>query len=614
MKPERINVTWLLVWAIASVIAVFFATVHFESAYVDGEFIPRTNDSFYHARRILDAAVGSGFYEFDPRMHVPNGSWISWPWGYDFLSAQALRLALWLQPGMDPMRFVSYVPVAFVVINFGLFLAGLAQAGLRASLAMPAALALAMLPVSQIMHSIAMIDHHFLEFTFVLLANWLGLRWFSEPSNHWRALALGTALGVAVAFHNGLFALQIPLLACVFVLWLRNDSPDLRATRWLAGPLLAATALVALPSAPFRELMFEFALLSWFHLYIAFCTSTVLVVMAMTKRSLKSFAVLAAISGALALPILLQVLRGASFVSGEMSYLDSIAEVRSPFTMFFETWGPYGTATFYSWIIVAAPALLGLFAWRAFRETNPRMLYFAVWAVFGLALLLTQYRLHYFGIFALIGGSALLLQELSDRYQWRNGLAVVAPLGAIAVIWQPPLRDRLFIVYAPASDDGYAFARDIYAALEPMCESDPGLVLASNDDGSPILFHTECSVISNNFIMRAEDEIALDQITNLMQSTPQAIIEHNPEIKYVFLRAIDFALPTQFDGAINIDPRSAVGAQLLGKGELPAGFENVHSVYRGMKPGDPVYLFARLLKIDRSNLSSSDATAARVTQ
>ncbi len=614
MKPDRINIAYVVVWALASVVAVFFATVHFESAFVDGEFIPRTNDSFYHARRILDAAVGSGFYEFDPRMHVPNGSWISWPWGYDFLGAQATRFAMWLQPGLDPMRFISYVPVAFVVINFALFLAGLSQAGLRASLAMPAALALAMLPVSQIMHSIAMIDHHFLEFTFVLLANWLGLRWLTDTTNHRRAVALGVALGVAVAFHNGLFALQIPLLACVFVLWLRNDAPDRKATLWLSGSLLAATALVALPSAPFRELMFEFALLSWFHVYIALCTSVVLVIMASTQRGLKSFATLAAVSLALAVPILLQALRGASFVSGEMSYLDSIAEVRSPFTMFFETWGPYGTATFYSWIIVAAPVLLGVFAWRCVRESNASSLYFSVWAVFGLALLLTQYRLHYFGLFALVGGSALLLQELSERYQWRNGLAVVAALGAIAVLWQPALRDRLFIVYAPASDDGYAFARDIYKALEPMCEADPGLVLASNDDGSPILFHTECSVISNNFIMRAEDEIALDQITNLMMSTPEAILAHEPEIKYVFLRAIDFALPNQLDGAINIDPRGAVGTQLLGKGELPTGFDNVHSVYRGDNPGDPVYLFARLLKIDRGAASRPAATALQATQ
>lgn len=600
MKPDNKPLAYTVVWIIGAIIAVFFATIHFESAFVDGEYIPRTNDSFYHARRILDAAIGSGFYEFDPRMHVPNGSWISWPWGYDFLSAQALRFALWLQPSMDPMGFISYVPVAFVVINCALFVAALREAGLRPLLTLIGCFALAMLPTSQVMHSIGMIDHHFLEFSFVLLAVWLGLRWLANSANRVRAIALGAVLGIAVAFHNGLFALQIPLLACVFILWLRESAPAHTATLWLSGSLLGATLLVALPSLPFRELFFEFALLSWFHLYIAFCTSTVLLIMAFTKRTAKTCTLLVAVSLALAVPILLQALRGASFVSGEMSHLDTIAEVRSPFTMFTKTWGPYGTASFYSWLIIAAPALLGVYAWRCLREDNPKALYFSVWAAFGLALLLTQYRLHYFGTLALIGGALLLLQELSERQRWRRGLAVVAALAAILIAWQPPLNDRLFIFYAPAADDGYAYARDIYRALEPLCESDPGLVLASSDDGSPILFHTECSVISNNFIMRPQDEVALNQIFDLMQSNPGAIVEHEPHIKYVFLRAIDFAMPSQFDGAINVDPRSAVGSQLLGTGSLPAGFESIHSVYRGLQPGDPVYLFARLLKINRS--------------
>jgi hypothetical protein len=133
-----------------------------------------------------------------------------------------------------------------------------------------------------------------------------------------------------------------------------------------------------------------------------------------------------------------------------------------------------------------------------------------------------------------------------------------------------------------------------------LCETEPGLVLASSDDGSPILFHTQCSVISNNFIMRPEDEVALGRIFELMTSTPQTILDHEPPISYVFLRAKEFALPAQFDGAINIDPNSAIGSALLGKERLPAGFETVHTVHQGLKPGDPVYLFARLLKIDRS--------------
>lgn len=595
-------IVWAVIWAVAAVIAVSFAMIHIDSAFIDGEFIPRTNDSFYHARRILDAAVGSGFYQFDPRLHVPDGSWISWPWGYDLLAAQALRMVLWLRPATDPMAFISHVPVAFAAVNCALFVAACRQAGLPASLSAIAALGLALLPVSQLMHSIGMIDHHFLEFTFVLLANWLGLRWISDRTNRRHAIALGAALGVAVAFHNGLFALQLPLLGCAFILWLRNDMAYRAQTTALGLSLVGTTLLAALPSEPFREFMFEFALLSWFHVYVALCTSIVLIIMASTRRSLRGFLVLAGAAAALSVPILFQALRGASFISGEMSYLETISEVKSPFTMFTEFWGPLQTASFYSWLIVVAPALLGVFAWRCLRESNPRSVYFAVWAVFGLALLLSQYRLHYFGLFALLAGPCLLLNEASMQYRFRRGIAVVIALGVLALAWQPALNDRLFTRYVAAGEYDYSDSRAIYKALQPLCEQDPGLVLADSNDGSPILFHTECSVISNNFIMRPQDEVAINRIFDLMTSTPEAILEHEPPIKYVYLHTPDFALPSQHDGSIVIDPESPIGSALLTNAPLPPGFETVHSVHQGLNPGDPVWLLSRLLRIDRSAL------------
>ena len=45
-------------WLGATLITVFFALLLRDSAVIDGVYLPRTNDSLYHARRILDAAVG----------------------------------------------------------------------------------------------------------------------------------------------------------------------------------------------------------------------------------------------------------------------------------------------------------------------------------------------------------------------------------------------------------------------------------------------------------------------------------------------------------------------------------------------------------------------------
>jgi len=275
--------------------------------------------------------------------------------------------------------------------------------------------------------------------------------------------------------------------------------------------------------------------------------------------------------------------------------------VHSPFRMFTDTFGPRQTASFYSWMIVVAPFLLCLFVWRSLRETSPRALYFMVWGVFGLALLLLQYRLHYFGLFALFAGGCLFLQEVAERYELKPGIAVVVALATMLVAFQPALRERLFIFYAPAADEAYADARALFEMLEPLCAADPGLVLASADDGNAILFHTECSVISNNFIMRPEDEIAIDRIFALMGGEPQDILENEPEIKYVLLRTRDFALPDQGDGLITVDRRSAIAAALLGEHAPPPGFETIHSVYRGRDPGGPVSLFARLLKVDQND-------------
>jgi len=79
-----------LIWIVGSMLAFIFAMNYLPASLVDGHYIPVSNDSFYHARRILDTAANpAAFYEFDNRINYPEGSWIVWPWGYDYLMAQA---------------------------------------------------------------------------------------------------------------------------------------------------------------------------------------------------------------------------------------------------------------------------------------------------------------------------------------------------------------------------------------------------------------------------------------------------------------------------------------------------------------------------------------------
>ena len=204
-----------VIWLAGALIAVFFALLVRDSTIIDGVYLPRGNDSFYHARRILDAAIGSrGFYQFDDRLQAPDGSWIPWPWAYDYLMAKATQVALWIMPTLDPMAFISYVPVAWIFVNAALFLAVARAIGLSRPMQLLAMLCFALSPLTQLLHAIGMVDHHYVELTFVLLNAWLGLRWFERPNETRRAVALAVALGVAPAFHNGLFILQlVPLTA-----------------------------------------------------------------------------------------------------------------------------------------------------------------------------------------------------------------------------------------------------------------------------------------------------------------------------------------------------------------------------------------------------------------
>ena len=82
-------------------LAVVSALQYADAALFGSQFIPVGNDSFYHARRILAAAFSSrGFYQFDDTIHVPEGSWVTWPWAYDYLLGRLTGFIAWLKPAL----------------------------------------------------------------------------------------------------------------------------------------------------------------------------------------------------------------------------------------------------------------------------------------------------------------------------------------------------------------------------------------------------------------------------------------------------------------------------------------------------------------------------------
>ncbi len=587
------------IWLAACVIAMFFATILLDSAVIDGLYIPRTNDSLYHARRIIDAAVGSrGFYEFDERLHVPDGMWIPWPWAYDYLMARLAAFGVWLNPGSDPLALVFYVPVAWILVNAALLLAICRAVRLSTPMQALAMLCFALSPLTQLLHAVGMLDHHYVEHTFVLLAVWLGIRWLEQLESRSRAVALGVALGIAPAFHNGLFILQLLPLITLFILWLRGATLP-RNLQWFAIALLLATQVVLLPSEPYRRGMFEFGLLSWFHFYVSVCTAVTLWFFSRTRCSRRAFVLLFLLCGVLITPLARQTLGGAGFLTASFSILSLIIEAQSPYTLYTTVFGPAATLAYYSWLLFAAPAVALFFAYRVIRERESAPLYFAVAAAFGVALLMTQFRLHYFGFFALVIGPLFAIDALRIRFRWHGGVIFAGTFAVLALAFQPALRERLFLFNAPGGATDYASLLPLYLRLTPLCAEDPGLVLASTDDGSGVLFHTECSVISNNFILTPSDEVHIDEITRLLHLDPAEIVTQRPDIKYVLLRARDFLNAVE-DG-VELAKNSPVAQQLLTNREPPPGFELRDTVLLQVGPGEKdVAIFARLFKINPS--------------
>jgi hypothetical protein len=261
----------------------------------------------------------------------------------------------------------------------------------------------------------------------------------------------------------------------------------------------------------------------------------------------------------------------------------------------FKTDGPVEAASYYSWLLLLVPALLAIYAWRILRERAADRLYYAIAVVFGLAMLLSQLRLEYFGFFAFVTAGLLLVDEWRQRFRWHRGATFVAAFALIVLAYQPALRERLFVVYAPGADVEYASAFAIFLDLHALCAEDPGVVLASPDDGNAILFHSNCSIIANNFILRPQDKAHIDEVDRLMRLSPEEIHAQRPDVKYVFVRVRDFAV---LDGNVAmLVSESPIARELFIDDKPPAAYSLIKTVRRRIGEQGVEGIYARLYKV-----------------
>jgi hypothetical protein len=528
----------VVLWLAASTLAFLLCLYDLSGTLVQGAFLPADHDSFYHARRILDAIPNPLLmYQFDPRIHAPEGSWITWPWAYDMMMAFIGKTLMAITGAKDPMSVLAFVAPAWVFVNAALLLGVSRRLGLSLPLQAIALLCYALSSLTRTLHRIGMMDHHYVEHTFVLALLFFGLGWFQQISSRRKALCLGVVLGIAPAFHNGLFILQLPVLIALACLWWLRRPIPVRAAATFAIALVVATAVFLLPSQPFRLGMFSFYLHSWFHLYVAVCSSVVCILMATSRRCAWTVAALLGIGALLTVPIVSQLVEGGDFFFARIIEYDKIQETQSIAQRVIKG----DTAQInriFSFLLWLMP--LGV-AWVCVRlrfDSGNSSIFFAVISLFGCIMLLQQLRFEYFGSFALYLPLCLFAEDMRSR-SVRLGRAAIAVLGIVALLAHVPSLAGLRASRPYGGDFSYMLTRPIYPVLHDACAQQPGVVLAGYTEGHYITYHTDCSVIADGFILTRQHQQKVVQVRELLGSSLGDVLAKAPFVRYIYVQRAD---------------------------------------------------------------------------
>jgi hypothetical protein len=558
---------WL--WLLAGCCACLFALYPLSGTLVNGIYLPADADSFYHAHRILDALANPGhLIQFDTRIHAPEGSWITWPWAYDMAMAWIAHVAVYMFGVSQPLSVLAYVAPLWTFVNAALILGICNRLRLSFPFKAVALFCFACLPLTQALHRVGMLDHHFIEFSFVLAMVYCGLGWFCRLNGKPQAAILGTVLGMAPAFHNGLFILQLPVLGTWAMLWLLQRPRSSVALPAFTAGLMVSSLLFLLPSEPFRRGMFAFELQSWFHLYVAAMTCVFTALFALLPRSRRSILLVVATTVLALIPIYGLILRAGAFLSGNLADLADIDEVKGVFH--FITTGDFSTLSeTYSGLIWLLPLFIVALCWRLRFRSDAGDIFFVVASIGGVALLQQQYRLEDYGSFALYLPLCLLAQDASEHWPQAATRIIAALAATVAVAYFPAFAELRAKATIGGSYD-YQMTRGIYPYLAVACDKQPGVVLADSSDGHFLTFHTRCAVIADSFIMTPQHERKLLEVDHLLNGSVAEVLQEAPEVRYIMVRRNDNVFASSCKAVACPENRGLRQELLFPAGPLPA--------------------------------------------
>jgi hypothetical protein len=479
---------------------------------------------------------GNPVIQFDDRIHVPEGSWLTWPWGYDTVMARITSLFGPFANREEANRVLMNIPPAAAPIAVALVVNVARQLKLHFVLAALFVLGFAALPTAHALFGVGNIDHHFAELLWTLGTLSAGIWFFRSGAPSYAAgIVLGCVLGTSLAIHNSLFILQVPVVLTLALFWLQGAAfPDRPRMLGLAGALMVTTTLMCIPSEPWRRGFFEFYTLSWFHFYVAACVSVFSVLLSWMSRSGRNIAILGLAASAALIPLFGALSFGSEFVSGELASIRDITEANSPYEMY-RSYGEAMSTRLLSWMIWLTGPMLLLNLWWVFRLRASELRFVAVAGVLGLALMQLQFRFSAFGEASMLLTPLLLAGFMVSRLPERRIETLLASALLFGIAFYPTLKfwqtDWLL-----SGDQAYARLRPAFPALKAACDERPGVVLADIDAGHWIRYHSECSLIGDVFLLTPLHGAKALESARLLHLMPAELLAESPDIRYVFAR------------------------------------------------------------------------------
>jgi hypothetical protein len=525
---------YALLWLAGSTLLVIAALTELSAAHIDGQFLPSNPDAFYHARRILDSLFsGVPVIQFDPRIHAPEGSWLTWPWGFDTLMTEITRLFGPYANEADANRVLMNIPPAAAPIAVALVVTIARQLSLPFLLAILLVMGFSALPLVYVQFAVGNVDHHFAELLWTLGSLSGGIAFFRQRSAALRpGIVLGLTLGSALAIHNSLFVLQIPVAATLALLWMRGlPLPGRKQTFAFAASLLIVTLLVCIPSEPWRRGFFEFYTLSWFHLYLAGCVAVFSSLLAMLKFSARNFAVVVCAAAIALLPVVGTFTLAAEFVSGQLEAIRSVVEAKSPYVLHHEL-GEAMSTGFISWLMWLTFPMLLLNLWWIYRLRDTALQFVAIVGAMGLGLMQLQFRFSVFGELSMLLTPLLAAHFLSERRpSWRPYLTSGCA-GLLAISFYPTIANWQ-LQWTLGGSVAYANLRSVFPVLKQLCDERPGIVLGDLSIGHWVTYHTKCSVIADVFLLTPQHARKAMDSGRLMHLLPVDLLKSKYQVRYV---------------------------------------------------------------------------------